>query len=560
MISGSLLLAIMAMTFGLSDGTATQGAEAEFTALRDSYLGRWKPLWLESQQAWWEANTTGSDSAFARKKVADKALVELYGDKETFAKLKSLKDGGKIADPVMKRELDVMYRAYLPGQGDPTLRKKIVDLENDVEQLFNTHRSKVGDKTLTENDIRQILSTSTKSDEAAAAWKGYMEVGVKAEPTLRMLARMRNELAKQLGFPHFHALSLALQEINETEFFELFDELDTLTREPFAKAKADMDARQAKKFGIAVADLRPWHYEDLFFQEARQVDDTKLDDIFKNADIIELVKQYYAGLGLPCDDIVARSDLLEKPGKSPHAFCTHLDREGDIRVLCNLKPNLYWADTTFHEIGHGVYDKYISKQVPFLLREPAHSITTEGIAMMFGSVVKNGEWLVKGLKLDPKDAERVTQSAKKTLRVEKLMFARWTQVMVRFEHGLYTNPDQNLGKLWWDLKKKYQLLNPPESVDRPDYAAKVHILTNPVYYHSYLMGELFAAQARNYAATKVVGLKDAKDASFLDQPKAGEYFRDKIFAPGNLYPWSELCKKATGEPMSAKYFAKQYVE
>ena len=78
---GTLLLAIVGMTLGLGDGTATQGAEAEFTALRDSYLGRWKPLWLESQQAWWEANTTGSDSAFARKKVADKALVELYGDK-----------------------------------------------------------------------------------------------------------------------------------------------------------------------------------------------------------------------------------------------------------------------------------------------------------------------------------------------------------------------------------------------------------------------------------------------------------------------------------------------
>lgn len=556
----TMLMTVAVATIGWTDDGGAKSADTEFAALRDAYLAKWKPLFLESNQAWWEANTTGSDSAFARKKAADKALVELHGDKEMFAKLKGLRDGNQVADPVRKRELEVMYRAYLPGQGDPVLRKKIVDLENDVEQLFNTHRSKVGGKELSENDVRQILSNSTKSEEVEAAWKGYMEVGGKADANLRMLARMRNELAKQLGFPHFHALSLTLQEINETEFFELFDELDTLTREPFAKAKADIDARQAKKFGITVADLRPWHYEDLFFQEAPQVDDTNLDDIFKNADLLALVKEYYAGLGLPCDDIVARSDLYEKPGKSPHAFCTHLDREGDIRVLENLKPNLYWADTTFHEIGHGVYDKYISKDVPFLLREPAHSLTTEGIAMMFGSVVKSGDWLVKGLKLDAKEADRITQAARKTLRVEKLMFARWTQVMVRFEHGLYTNPEQNLGKLWWDLKKKYQLLNPPESVDRPDYAAKVHVLTNPVYYHSYLMGELFAAQARNYAATKVLGLPDAKETSFLNQPKAGAYFRDKIFAPGNLYAWNELCKRATGEPMSAKYFAKLYVE
>ncbi len=73
----------MAWMVGLGDEAATKGPEAEFTPLRDGYLAKWKPLWLESQQAWWEANTTGSDSAFARKKTADKALVELHGDKET---------------------------------------------------------------------------------------------------------------------------------------------------------------------------------------------------------------------------------------------------------------------------------------------------------------------------------------------------------------------------------------------------------------------------------------------------------------------------------------------
>ena len=38
---------------------------------------------------------------------------------------------------------------------------------------------------------------------------------------------------------------------------------------------------------------------------------------------------------------------------------------------------------------------------------------------------------------------------------------------------MYGNPDQDLGKLWWDLKQRYQLLHPPETVSRPDYAAKL---------------------------------------------------------------------------------------
>jgi peptidyl-dipeptidase A len=478
--------------FAETKSAATAG---DFVKLRDAYLAKWRPLWLESQQAWWEASTTGSDSAFERKKSADKALVELHSDKEMFAKLKSLKEGKSLNDPVQQRELDVMYRTHLRSQGDPELLKKIIDLENEVEQAFNTHRSLVGDRELTENDVRQVLGESTDSGAVATAWKAYMEVGKKVAGHLRQLVAMRNTLAKQLGFPNYHALSLNLQEIDGVEFLRLFDELDELTRAPFAEIKRGIDASLATKFKMTPDQLRPWHFGDLFFQEAPRVSEVNLDEVFKDADILELSRKYYASLGLPCDDVVKRSDLYEKPGKSPHAFCTHIDREGDIRVLCNIKPNLYWADTVMHELGHAVYDKYISRDVPFLLREPSHSITTEGIAMMFGAFVKNEDWLVNVRGLPKDEAVKTVKAARATLRAEKILFSRWTQVMVRFEHGMYTNPDQDFNKLWWDLKKKYQLLNPPDSLDGADYAAKVHILTNPVYYHSYLMGDLFPGSA-----------------------------------------------------------------
>ena len=59
--------------------------------------------------------------------------------------------------------------------------------------------------------------------------------------------------------------------------------------------------------------------------------------------------------------MIARSDLYEKPGKSPHAFCTDIDREGDVRVLANIVPNEYWMGTMLHELGHSVYS---SKNIP----------------------------------------------------------------------------------------------------------------------------------------------------------------------------------------------------
>lgn len=531
----------------------------DFKQVYQFYIAKYEPLLVDANRAWWEANITGSDEAFERKKKADKTLVELHSDRHTFAQLKMLRESGKVTDPVEKRMLDIMYRSFLPGQADPELQKRIVDLENDIQQIFNTHRGRVGDREMSENEIREILGSTRDSAQAEAAWKAYMDVGRKVDGKLRDLVRMRNEMAGQLGFRNFYSMRLALQEIDETDFFKLFDELDELTRAPFADVKKRIDAQRSRKFGIAESDLRPWHFGDLFFQEAPEMEGVDLDAVYRDVDLVALTKYYYTSMGFECDDIFARSDLLERPGKSPHAFATDIDRQGDIRVLCNIKPNLYWADTTLHEIGHAVYDKYIRRDLPFLLREASHSITTEGIAMMFGAMAKNADFLTRARMLDSATSADVGKAAAEALRIEKLMFARWTQVMVRFEHGLYSQPDQDLGKLWWNLKKKYQLLNPPETTDRPDYAAKVHILTDPVYYHSYLMGDLFAAQVRNTIARKVLGHSSPTQSSFFGEPKAAQFLKDKVFGPGALYSWNELTKFATGEPLTARYFVEQYV-
>ncbi|HQL53354.1 MAG: M2 family metallopeptidase [Phycisphaerae bacterium] len=549
------LLAILLVTTMATGQTAQNDAHQRFAALRDAYLAKFKPLFLESETAWWEANITGADAAYARKTAADQALVDLHSDHAVFAQLKELKEAGGVTDPTLRRELDVVYRSFLAGQADPQLQKQIVALENDVEQIFNTHRSPVGDKILTENEVRDILANSTKSADVEAAWKGYMEVGRKADEKLRRLVQLRNEKARQLGFPDFFTLSLALQEIDQAELFKLFDELDALTREPFAQLKADLDKERAARFGIPVAELRPWHFGDLFFQEAPASTEVDLDGLFKDADLLALSKTYYASIGLPANDILARSDLYEKPGKCPHAFCSDLDRAGDIRVLANLQPNIYWANTILHELGHGVYDKYIHPDVPFLLRTASHGITTEGIAELFGALVKNEEWLQQVLGLDADTVARIGPAVRKSLRTERLMFSRWAQVMLRFEQGMYTKPDQDLGRLWWDLKQRYQLLSPPESVARPDYAAKVHVLTTPVYYHNYMMGELFAAQVRHALAREVGGKLDAQRTSFYDHPQVGAFLRDKVFGPGNLYAWHDLTQRATGEPLTARYFA-----
>jgi len=531
----------------------------EFARLRDRYIQQVRPLEIEAGLAWWEASTTGSEAAYSRREQADNAMAALHADRAVFARLRALRRTGAVADPVMKRELEVMYRTFLPFQADSRLTRRIIAREAEVDRIFNTHRSQVRDQRLSENDVRRILSGTTDPEEARMAWLGYMEVGRKVAGPLKDLVGLRNQVARKLGYGNYFQMKLDLQEFDEQELLALFDDLDTLTREPFRQLKAEIDARMAERFKVRPDRLRPWLLGDLFFQEAPESAAFSMDDLYADEDPVKLSQAHYASFGMEVGDILGRSDLYEREGKSPHAFQVCIDRDQDIRVLANVRPNASWMDTVHHELGHGLYDQSIRPDVPYLLHTASHMLTTEGVAMLFGELTRNREFLEKVVQVPSDRLEPASRAAWETLRAERLVFSRWTQVMFRFEKALYENPDQDLNRLWWALKQKYQLQEPPEDLTGHDYGAKMHVVGAPVYYHNYMLGDLFAAQVQTHAARQVLGVEDPLQTSFYGRPEVGRFFREEVFGPGNLYDWRELTRRITGQPLSPKAFAELYV-
>ena len=158
----------------------------------------------------------------------------------------------------------------------------------------------------------------------------------------------------------------------------------------------------------------------------------------------------------------------------------------------------------------------------------------------------------------PAERKRLSDAGAKVLRNQLLIFSRWCQVMLRFEKGLYDNPDQDLNKLWWDLVEKYQLLHRPDGRNAPDYGSKIHIVGAPVYYHNYMMGELFASQVHHAIAREV--FKDAAPDGviYAEVKGVGDFMKKKVFEPGKTLSWNELTKFATGETLNAKAFAADF--
>jgi len=542
--------------FGCSPGPR----QNELEGFIEAHVEKIKPLQKERNLAAWNAATTGKSEDYNKASSSTLKIRQIYGNPREFAFLEDVRKSGKVSNAILARQSDLLYNRYLENQIEPELLKQIVDLSSEIERTFSTYRGKIEGQEVTGNEIRKVLKTQTDSIKRKRAWLASKQVGtVVAEDVIR-LVKLRNQAARNLKFDNFHTLSLVAVEQDVKELDRIFDELYELTNEPFARLKADLDRILATKYDVAVADLMPWHYHDPFFQETPMVYDLDLDTYYEDKDIKELAARFYAGIDLPVESILANSDLYEREGKNPHAFCEDMDRQGDVRILCNIKNDEYWMEVTLHELGHGVYFKYYNPKMPYLLREQAHIFTTEAIAMFFGRLSRHPVWMQQMLDLSDQQRLEIEKVSDIYAQLKQLIFARWAMVMYNFEKQLYANPDQDLNALWWRLVEKYQFVKKPQGRDNPDWAAKIHVPLYPCYYHNYLLGELLASQLHNHIVHKVLKLKSDENVSYVGQRKVGDFLRKKVFEVGAVYHWNKMIERATGEPLTPKYFVTQFVK
>lgn len=513
------------------------------------------PLYRESAIASWNANITGTAEDYAKSEKASFEYARIFTDSIAFKELKSIKESQAMKDPLLIRQLELLYNSYLGGQVDTALIAQQIRMETEISQKYANFRVTLNGKQISDNEVENILKTSVSNADLKTAWEGSKLIGPVVASDVIKLVKHRNTIARKIGFNNYHDMSLKLSGQDPMEVTKLFDELDNLTRDNFAKLKGDIDTYFAKRYKIKTSDIQPWHYQNRYFQESPEIYPVNLDKYYAKQDPVKLASAFYNGIGLNVDAILAKSDLYEKPGKNQHAFCTDIDRSGDVRTLDNIRPDSYWMNTILHELGHGVYSYYNDMTLPFTLRDAAHTFTTEAIAEFFGRLAKDPQWMLSMGVIDKKESDMISGDCHKSLRLQMLVFSRWAQVMYRFEKSMYENPDQNLNELWWNIVEKYQLLTKPEGRDMPDWATKIHVALYPCYYHNYLMGELLASQLYYYLDNNIT-----KGQTLVGEKAAGDYLRDKIFMPGARYFWNDMIEKATGEKLTAKYYAKQFVE
>lgn len=512
-----------------------------FQQFLDLFIPKVQQKSKQVNQASWILETTGSKDAASLKADLETELNLLFNDKNTFDKLMAWDKDPTLTDPLLKRQLNVLIRTFKPNLIPKELIQKIAQEEANISQLYSNFRPQINGKALSENDIREILKKETNVHVRKETWEASKQIGKVLAPHILKLVRLRNEAAKTLGYQNYFSMQLELQEVDEKWLFDTLDSLAEKSESAYSIALDEINTHASNKYKTSKESIGPWAWSEPFCQED-PLDSKELDGLAQGIDIIEVCREFYEAMHLEVQAILDRSDNFERPGKNQHAFCTHIDREGDVRTLNNVKPTLKWLETVLHELGHAVYELGYSRELPWLLKRPPHMLSTEAMALLAGRQAYRAKSLEQ---LSPNSSKALRGRAEISLRRRQLIFSRWVLVMTYFERELYRNPDQNLNRLWWETVEKFQKIKSSGSAHKCDWAAKCHIGLAPVYYFSYLLGELLASSL------------EQKIEMFASK-KTGDFLVEKLFQPGGRLSWNALTKHATGKDLTAQAWLEQF--
>ncbi|MDP4172466.1 MAG: M2 family metallopeptidase [Bacteroidota bacterium] len=568
------LLVIAASTcFCQSKANKTSSFQKEVQAYLDNYNNTYQKLYTAVNEAQWLLNTKIVEGDTLTQKAAEKAgedLTAFTGSTENIEKsTKYLKRKDELSALQVKQLQAILYFAG----SDPQTVKDIVKekIKADAEQTRQLYGFdfKVDGNSVTTNQIDDTLKTSKDLATRLKYWEASKEVGKTLKSGLANLQQLRNKSVQALGYKDFFSYQVSDYGMSTNELLkvcrEMISELWPLYRELHTWARYTL----AERYGQKVPDMIPAHWlPNRWGQEWEDLVDVKGLDLDKELKqksagwIIKQGEEFYESLGFgPLgESFYEKSSLYPLPENSPfkknnHASAWHIDLKNDVRSLMSVEPNTEWWGTVLHELGHIYYFKtYSNPDVPLVLRNGANRAFHEAMGSLIGLASMQTPFL-EGRGLVPAGAktDNIEQLLKEAL--EQVVLIPWgAGVMTEFEYELYANnlPKDQYNKKWWELKRKYQGIEPPKERGEEycDAASKTHINDDPAQYYDYSMSVILLFQFHDYIAKNILH-QDPHATNYWGEKKVGDFLK-KLMRPGASKDWRELLKQSIGSDMSAK--------
>lgn len=547
---------------------------AEAQGFINFYTAEYVKLSTASSEAQWAANTKiiEGDSTNAKEvERTGEAYAAFTGSKENIEKATDfLKDRVQLSELQAKQLDKILYFAANNPQTISDLVKERIKAENaQTEKLFGFD-FKVDGKSLSTNEIDNVLRDETDLAKRLKVWEASKEVGIGLKPGLLNLRSLRNKTVQALGYKNYFEYQVSDYGMTTDEMMSLIQKINQELRPLYRELHTYARYELAKKYKVKeVPEYLPAHWlpnrwaQD--WSSMVNVEGINLDSVLKTKPAEWIVKDgedFYKSLGfnaLPAS-FWEKSSLYPVPAganykKNNHASAWHMDLNADVRSLMSVEPNSEWYETANHELGHVYYYmSYTNKDVPPLLREGANRAYHEAMGSLMGLASMQKPFLEKkGFIAAGTKTNGIQALLKEALNyVVFIPFSAGT--MTEFEKSLYADelPADQINKKWWELAKKYQGIVPP--ADRgenfADAASKTHINDDAAQYYDYALSFVILFQLHDHIAKNILK-QDPKSTNYYGNKEVGQFLKD-IMTPGSSKDWKAVLKEKTGSELSAK--------
>lgn len=386
--------------------------------------------------------------------------------------------------------------------------------------------------TVTNGGIRPgqgpYLTQKRSAIERERAYRMWAGESPQLADALQRLLRLRHQAARQAGYGSYLSVAFASRSMNLQDSRRLLENLNAQSSQAYT------ELLERRRLDLGRRDLYPW---DMWAIEADA--DLHVDSFFPVDSQWTIARKTLDAIGFDVDKLPLYVQFLDPAeGRATVAVFPIVAGE-DVRIVCRLKDGV----DSFRKLigGLGVALTIIGvRQDNPLYANAIDDAWLGGMKAILVRLTDLPDWLTEFAHVPPPMAKRYLEA-----RNEALMTAlRYKLASVTFQLDAYSNPQRDLGQVYWDIFRRITDLTPQD--DLHPWVAEMTVSGPPLSALNNLLGDLIAAQTIDYLVQSYGDdFKSTRLKSFLEQ----NYFRF-----GARYDWQELLRRGTDRPLDGQSY------
>jgi peptidyl-dipeptidase A len=558
------MLLLSASSRGSSEPTSAEAldfvAKAEADLAQDSdYL---------NHAGWVQATYISTDTNW----LLAKANAEVIDRAVRYAKEAARFDHVKV-DYVTARKLYLLKQSMvLPASSRSGASQELANIATRLDTDYSTAKFAYNGRTLTLDDMEDILRMSRDPNETRTLWEGWRAV---SSPQMKAdyarLVELANEGSRELGYADTGVLWRSWYDMPPQAFAAKTDALWTQVKPLYTKLHCYVRAQLSRKYGPTVQPMKGPIRADLLGNMWSQFWGNVYDIVapkgtslgydltaalraqgYDAVKIVHTADDWYQSIGFaPEPASFWERSMITRPRDREvvcHASAWDIDNKDDLRVKACFTITADDFYTAHHELGHNMYQRAYEKQ-PFLFENGANDGFHEAIGDFAGLNALTPDYLKQLGLIDQVPGPEADIPYLLRMALDKVPIIAFAIIVDKWRWGVFSGQitPEHYNDAWWDLVVKYQYLMPPGR--RPgnafDPGAKYHIADNTPYAR-YFLADIYEFQFYR-AACRLAGWKGPLNRCSVYQNKEVGAKFEAMLKLGQSKPWPEALAAFSGE-------------